>query len=349
LEVDWSFDIQNLVTLRIRERQGLFEKFLARPERGYGHYRSERKSDGPPPDLDVIIGPFDFDDRPSVLIERRFRIGEDYFACKDTSKILWWKLEVDGFDGSRPSVVKIDRNLFGTAALGSRIIDCLLRYRLNLKGAPAIHGCAVVSGGGAVIFAGSSGVGKSTIAMRMLERGLPLLGDNWIPIRAGTALGFHLPLNLHHYNVPANICRALPPRYRFDIQFKKYCWSLSGGYLKKSCPIVLKRFFPTLAAESAPIRRIISLVQGQAYGESEISHELLTHRLAVTNMMDREAFYRYMQAYSTVYPNGPVATHWERLRRNMAEAIPAGTELIQVTVPKRLTEDVISRVAELVD
>jgi len=350
LKVDWHFQFHDLLTVRIREKQSIFDRLLARPGRGYVHHRIDAgKQKGQTPDIDIRIGPFTYQERDTIEIDRRFRIAKDYFACEDTSKILWWKVEIDGFEGQKPVRVHVDKNIFGTAALGSRIFDCLIRYHLNLHRAPAVHGCGIVAPQGAVLFVGSSGVGKSSIAMRMLETGVPLLGDNWIILKNGQAFAFHLPINVHDYNIPARLYRQFPVGMQLDIQFKKYCRVLSGGYLKKSCPVILKQMFPGLAAEKAPIFRIVSLIQGETFQARSITRDTVIRRMLATDMMDREAYYRYMLAYATRYADSPVATHWQRLLANLDAALPPQVEAFELTLPKMITPAILDKITEYSD
>jgi hypothetical protein len=350
VHADWHFRFHDLVTVRIQEKQSIVDRLLARPGRGYIHHRIDPgRGSGPPPDIDIRIGPFEYQHRPAVYVNRRFRVDRDYFACEDTSKILWWKVEIAGFEGNGPARVRVDKNIFGTAALGSRIFDCLIRYHLNLRQAPAVHGCGVSAPKGVVLFVGSSGVGKSSIAMRMLETGIPLLGDNWIILKNGRAFGFHLPINVHDYNIPDSLYRRFPVAMRLDIQFKKYCRVFSGGYLKKSCPVVLKRMFPGLAAEQGPIVRIVSLIQGETFQARAIGRDAVIRRMLATDMMDREAFYRYMLAYATRFAASPIATHWQRLVANLDSALPQRVETYELTLPKMITPDILDRIVEYID
>lgn len=346
---DCTFSLHDFVSFRISERQSLFDRLLARPGRGYSqHIVQYGQNFLQDVDIDIRIAPFIYQNRDASEVDRKFYVDRNYFACEDTSKILRWKLEIDGFENDNPCQVKIDKNVFGSAALGSRIIDCLIRYYLNLRQAPAVHGCGVVVPKGAVLFVGASGVGKSSIAMRMLEFGVPLLGDNWIIVNQGEAFGFHLPINIHDYNVPMGIYRRLPLHVHINILFKKYIRMFTAGYLKKSYPLLLKKMYPKLIAERSPIFRMVSLIQGDSYNARKIKRSDLVQRMLATDMMDREAFYRYMLAYSTRYPESTVGTHWERLKTNLESALPPDMEIYELTLPKKITSQILDRIMEFI-
>lgn len=61
---------------------------------------------------------------------------------------------------------------------------------LRRRGLYNIHAAGLVSGGRALLFAGSSGAGKSTLTLAMLQAGLGLLGDDTVFVRGEEILAF---------------------------------------------------------------------------------------------------------------------------------------------------------------
>lgn len=64
----------------------------------------------------------------------------------------------------------------------------LVAYRLHELGGAVIHGAAVVDGGEALLFAGRSGAGKSTVSRMALERGMTVLSDDLNALLPGPVL-----------------------------------------------------------------------------------------------------------------------------------------------------------------
>jgi HPr Serine kinase C-terminal domain len=58
------------------------------------------------------------------------------------------------------------------------LLGTVFAYVVMLNGGFALHGSALKMGDGCVIFTGDSGVGKSTTAARLIEKGYPLLADD---------------------------------------------------------------------------------------------------------------------------------------------------------------------------
>lgn len=345
MRTDHSFRLHHLLTMRLRDTVGFREWLLAGVMRGYGHYRVQETL--AEPDLDVEVGPF----RPEVpagarFVNRQFWVAPGYFACHDTFKVLSWAVEIRGWDEGRVRL-RIDPGGLGTAAIGSRLIDCMVRYLLALKGGPAVHCCGTVIGGQAHLLSGRSGVGKSTLAMQLVGRGARLLGDNWVIVNGGSAWSFHLPVNVYDYNVARNIHERMPLLHRLDMRGKALLRNLSGGYLKKSTPIVLRELLPEVVAEEAPLKNLLTFSQGPEFAIRPMPRATAVHRLAVNDMMDREAFYRYMQTYAAVYPESPVAAHWQRLEQNLDRALPPTAACHDVVVEKRITPDMVEAIQKL--
>lgn len=345
--VDQSFAIHDLLTMRIRDTIGMSDRAFMRPMRGYIHYATTAPADFEP-DIDIDIAPFEYQNPHYALVDRRFRVAPDYFACEDTSKILWWKLELTGFERGRVGM-RIDRNAFGTAAIGSRLIDCLVRFQLAQRGAPAIHCCGVVNEQGACLLSGRSGVGKSTLAMRLLADGYRLLGDNWVLVSRGDALSFHLPVNVHDYNVAPQMYARMSNEMRLKMWALTFARKLSGGFLKKATSVVLRDTFPEYVAERAPLRKILTFSQGHELQIAPLDRNTALQRLVVNDLMDREAFHRYMLAYATIFPDGPFGRHWERLGEILSQAIPETVSFLDVVVPKRITPDIVSEIRTVLE
>jgi hypothetical protein len=336
--------------MRLSDSAGLSDRILVPPVRGYIYHVTKV----PPTllDLDVEIAPFRITPPPDACwVDHRFIVGNDYFACEDNSKILWWKIEIRGLEsGNQPTQIRIDRNLVGTAAIGSRLTDCLIRYKLCLKQAPAIHCCGVVSQSGkGYLLSGRSGVGKSTIAMRMMDKGFQLLGDNWVIVHRGQAKSFHLPINIYNYNVSPSFFQKLPKRLKFDLWWKTHVRNLSMGYLKKATHVILKDVDADRLANCAPLKRIFTFSQGNAFLMTALNRQSGLKRLVANDMMDRDAFHRYMLAYASVFPDGVVANYWQTLHESLSAAIPPEIEFVDVILPRQVTAEHVTEIGKWID
>lgn len=339
--------IHDLLSMRIDDRVGWTDRILMRPMRGYQHHAHSSPAPGVP-DVYVRIGPFAWTPRKDRLVDRRFHVADNYFACQDQSKLLSWQAEIEGFSCG-PTYMRLQANTLGSAALGSRLIDCMVRYRLAQRDAVPIHGCGIVGRSGACLLSGRSGVGKSTLAMQLLSRGYQLLGDNWVIVHDGWAKGFHLPLNIHAYNVAPIVRARLTRGMRWTLRAWTLARQLSGGFLKKAVPLVLRDFFPEAVAERGPLEKVLTFSQGEQLSIQPMPRAVGLSRLVANDMTDREAFHRYQWAYAAAYPESPVAKHWLTLADRLDRAIPSHVPFYNVIVPRHITPEIVGAIEELIE
>ena len=113
--------------------------------------------------------------------------------------------------------------------------------------------------------------------------------------------------------------------------------------------MVLRDTFPDYVAERAPLRKILTFSQGSELHIAPLDRDIALQRLVVNDLMDREAFHRYMRAYATVFPDGPFGQHWEQLGEILGRAIPETVAFLDVVVPKRITPDIVSEIRSVLE
>lgn len=174
--------------------------------------------------------------------------------------------------------IKLANLLFGA------VTGALLIQRQQL----ALHGCAVETPGGAVLFCGDSGAGKSTLAGLLLARGLRVLDDNIVALQRSSN-GFWVQPGLGHLRLTGNTLALL-------------------GQTPKgpafSAPYELKYLHPLDAAEFCdrprPLKHIFLLDRSDGTFRQDLSGPA---KLAV---LQRHVFLRNM-----VEPLGQIKGHFQ--------------------------------------
>lgn len=151
-----------------------------------------------PPDLVLAAEPVGAPrpvPRPHVFVHRPLHAGLEGGAFVVGDEVAAFTIPAGGR--------RVDAEL-GPAAAGSELLGALhlpvaLAFALRHHGVFHLHAAALDGGAGAVLVAGQSGVGKTTLAMALLEAGLSWLGDDaaYLAERGGAPLLAGVPRRFH--------------------------------------------------------------------------------------------------------------------------------------------------------
>ncbi|HZG67104.1 MAG TPA: hypothetical protein VEZ12_10195, partial [Herpetosiphonaceae bacterium] len=124
---------------------------------------------------------------------------------------------------------------------------------LHAQGMDAIHAGAVSYQGGALIVAGQSGQGKTTLVLGLLRRGLRLLSDEFAVVEPATQriLPYHRSLHIR----PGTL--RLSSELRFLEESPRH--ELGGGITWALTPQRLERALPGCLGYAAPLRYVLLL------------------------------------------------------------------------------------------
>jgi hypothetical protein len=159
---------------------------------------------------------------------------------------IWLVCDSDGYERHWPDAHAALLDLF------DRIVHGVLA-RLHARGVYAIHAGAVVYHGAALIVAGRSGQGKTTLVLGLLRRGLGLLSDEFAIADPATQQILPYRRSLH---VRPGTPELIPElRYLHD----RPRHQLGGGIEWTIAPDELARALPGGMAEAAPLRYVLLL------------------------------------------------------------------------------------------
>lgn len=165
------------------------------------------------------------------------------------------------------------------------------------KGWINLHASASLTQAGVIAFAGKSTAGKSTLATGLLQRGLPLLADDFLSIEPQ-------PANQSYLAHPAYPSINLWPEQLAYFQIA------GETHLSRVTPNSVKRRFEIIAqnregfaAEAAPLQCVF-LPQRRAFGNPDtgITIERLSGHQAAIELMGQTNFMRLLQALGLAAP-----------------------------------------------
>jgi hypothetical protein len=263
-------------------------------------------------------------------------------------------MAVSGLDGDVTRLAFDGTGSMAISFLQTFYLEPLLRHRMLDAGAAMVHGCTVVQNGKATLFAGGTGVGKTTLALAQAIDGGVVLGDNWIVVtpdgRART-----LPRRIRLYgDLPrANpeAYRRLPPAARRRLTTVGLISRLSFGYA--NLPVRLAR--EEVAPNSPPVSDVFPLGSafallphnGSVLAEPRplLLEELLTHVQAI-NHEEGERLAAAIEPYLAARPDSRFHTIAERERAILTgafESLPAFELMVpRVSNPSTLASQILS-------
>ncbi len=133
-------------------------------------------------------------------------------------------------------------------------LDQVLPLMMAARGETVLHGSAVAFEGKAVVFLGSSGAGKSTIAVKLASLGYPLLTDDCLLLRFGTDEVLAYP------SYPG--VRLFEPMIEFIFEGNAAASTVAEYTSKRR--VDLERTGLALQGEAIPVRAVFVVAEGQS-------------------------------------------------------------------------------------
>ena len=177
---------------------------------------------------------------------------------------------------------------FGLSLVQGYLIEPALSLLAVEAGGVLLPAAAIVQDGAALLLIGRSGTGKSSVSMRALAAGMPLLGDDQVFVSGdGTCTRF--PRRLRIYDdaartAPGAVSR-LPVRDRMGLLLRRAVRVATRGYVAPSLAIPIRALGGVDAPSSVPLGRVALL--SRSGGESAA---LRVHEADVGEALGRSAY-----------------------------------------------------------
>lgn len=159
----------------------------------------------------------------------------DVLLRRSRHKTIVWKTALWGMEDDTTRVAFTGHGPLVTSFLQTFYVEPLLRPKLLEAGLALVHGCALVGrDGSSVLFVGTSGVGKTTMALQHLLEGERIQGDNYVILgRNGQTRAFRRRLRLYS-DLPQTypeVFRSLSKREQLRMRLQGALRKASFGYV----------------------------------------------------------------------------------------------------------------------
>jgi len=317
------------------------------------YFRSEVNLE---PDIYFYIGKFIPSNKDCYLVDHRYYIRNNYFYCKDSLGRESWEVEINSFEYGKTVVnYSYSYKTWNSKALISRfsietfLLRPLIYYKLSERGYFMIHSAGVSKNGEAYIFPARGGAFKTTFVMDFIKKAkFNYLGDDRVILHRGEVLSFpaHLILFNYIYSNKNNEYLNLMDKIRFVNSLRQNNYYNVNVPIVKSAKLKLVCFIEKTNKSNVIIQKldlkdaIDKLIDSTKMEMSSISDNIVGFSLG--------PYYRYMQAYSYVFPESKVAKYWDELKQNY-KAILKGIPIYQIIFPEEYDDRVFQEILDVVE
>ena len=345
-ERERNYTIHDIVTFKIIDQTNFLDKLLSNVDKQYKNFETKKISNL---DFIVYLGNFSPSTQDCYIIDDQYYVKKDYFYCKDSRKLTKWDFEMRGFE-SGDMVVRVHTNLSGNFSVLTNIIDFLIHFKMNEKGFPLVHASCIGKDDCASLFPARSGGGKTTVALYFVEKEFDFLGDNYIILNGSNALSFLSPLNMYTYNLNPVIKRNFGFGNKIILYLKYILYRITSGYIMLSTKVNIKELFPSQMVDKSKLDTIFFLIPREKLRVKRIDKEELIDHLVTNQELDFSylPFLKYILAYSYMFPDSNMSTHWDKYKENLRRNISENVPIYKLEVPQKYDTKVLEKIFKIV-
>ena len=329
-----DFNIHNLLFFKI---EGMNKSYLDYLGREYAFFRTEEKV---APDVEVVIADHVYPDSNCRLVDNKYFVKDGYLYCKDRYKVVRWSLSIDDLEGK--TVVRFSGGIWGEHVLKDFIIEPLIGFKLAGRGFSVLHASAIGINDDGFIFAGEPEAGKTASILSLSFPDNVFLSDEITVLsNDGTVYSFPSPIRIYYHNLKdmAIPSQEITPRQKLEVKIKHLVYVLSLGHAKFPLYVNAEKFFERIGG-AYPLRCLILLTRtkGENMDITEIADKkALVERLVLINEQQFPYWFKYVSAYSSVYPSSQVAAYSQMMAGNLSQALDK-VACYEIKAPHRFLE-----------
>jgi len=329
-----NFSLHNLLYFKI---DGVNKRYLDYLGREYSFFKAEEKVD---PDIEIIIADSVNPDDNCRLVDNKYFVKDGYLYCRDRYKVVRWRLAINGLEGK--TVVQFSGGFWGEHVLKEFIIEPLLGFKLAPRGFSILHASAMAINGTGFIFTGGPKTGKTASILNLSAHDSIFLADEITVLsNDGMVYSFPSPIRLYYYDMKGvTPLHRMTPQQKLEVKIKHYIYILSLGYAKLPLGIKAEELFERIGGVY-PLRCLFLLTKtnGEDIDVTEIADKKqLVERLVLINEQQFPYWYKYVSAYSSVYPSSQVAAYSQVMMDNLSQALDK-VACYEIKTPHKFSKD----------
>jgi hypothetical protein len=273
------------------------------------------------PNLTVIIGKFNPNNKECYLLDQKYYVKKDYIYFEDKSvNGAKWETEITGFENQN-IVAKINcKNKRAYMVILGYIVEFLINYLMLLKGYSLVHAAGVTKSGQAYIFPARGSAGKTTLTLNLVNKGYEYLGDDYVILHKNNVLSYGTSLHIFNYHLKILnkiFNERLSTSQKINIKLRNLFYLVTNKRLLYR--IKIKDLIPSAEVKNdSKIKSLIFLIRKTGIKSPAFrkipKKDAIKMLISIMKLECNHSTRYYLDAYSIVFPNSKLAGHWDRLR-----------------------------------
>jgi len=335
------YNIHDIVRIRItgdKRQIAFFDKI-------YGYFKT---ADLKEVDMLVEIGRFKLPETELHCFSKNFFVKDKFYAARGTYKTVRWHVAIDNLAEWNPLAISFHGSCFSRNLLNDFFLAPLLNTKLAERGYAAVHSSCIADKNNAVLFTSFEDVGKSTTMLKLVEKGIGYVSDEYTLLRAnGEVLNFPTPVSVHRHNlllVPA-IQKNITISDRVNLIWRNALYNLTGKYIDLTYRVSMERIFPEARfIKSSRLSKILLLTKynGPEIFSRPISKDSILKKIDIITKTEHQRFDALFKPYLCI-KNGKsrniLASYYSDHNSILASAISDDVECKEVMIPPKYGEE----------
>lgn len=341
------YNIHNLLGLRVNAHNKIFDRL------SYFEVTSLDEVD-----IDIIISNFKF---PKSAEYERFNggfwVGENSIYCDYRHKLSFWKIWIKGLDEEKTTIHFWGDPWFSTELLLMLIIEPLMTYKLSKHGILFLHAASLSMNGMGQIFTGSTGIGKTTIILKLMNNpDTKYFSDDQTCVKDSTLFSYPLPIGFRKHladrcNVKlsgydygllviqkmVNTITGYYPNLTHRIEIEHLAYTDSSYTIKLGVQSPIDNVFILTKTTQPP--KVIKLSSKKAYEKILENNEGNEDKLKI--------FHKYFSEYNKRYPT---IDYWGSFKKTLMEFVQLpNIDFYEVLLNRKYSfEDTYNQILEII-
>ena len=304
----YFLNINNILKIQINNHNPKYKNIFLNIFKHYENFVTEKLDEC---DLIINLNKINVNKDNLTYQNNKIFISEDYLGViNEEYKHAKWSFELHHLEQT-PTILNIDYSILGAIFITGDVIDFVIQYKLQQKDSILIHASSVYKETRSITFPSRGGGGKTTMAMKFVNIGFKLLGDNYILLNRTQTESYPTSLSLFSYNLTEAIKQQLTTQEKIRLVFNQAIYTISFGYAKfflKVNPLKLGEIGKNSSLQNIYV--LIPSMKADTLRVEPMDRADLVNYMVNNQKLEFPLFNEYLDIFSYFNPRSGLSNFW---------------------------------------